>query len=230
MTVAPAPHRVSVLTESHRLAAVLSPIRRQLLQSLDTPDSASGIARRLGLPRQKVNYHLRELERAGFVEIDEQRQRRGCVERLVRLTSRAFVVSPDFLEGLAGDPDRIQDTFSSSYLVSAASRMVRDVALLRERANNVDQKLATMTLETEVSFESPAAFKAFSEELAAQLARLTTRYNNPRASASRVFRIVLASHPKITRTSEQADREAANHQAKTTTSQTTTRKARKEQK
>ncbi|MFY9609150.1 MAG: helix-turn-helix domain-containing protein [Blastocatellia bacterium] len=218
---------MSVLSESHRLAAVLSPIRRQLLQSLDTPDSASGIARRLGIPRQKVNYHLRELERAGFVEIDEQRQRRGCVERLVRLTARAFVVSPEFLEGLAGDPDRIQDTFSSSYLVSAASRIVRDVALLRERAGKVDQKLATMTLETEVSFESPAAFKAFSEELAAQLARLTTRYNNPRANSSRTFRIVLASHPKIAKTSEQADHEATDHQAKKRKSQTT-RRRRKE--
>ena len=230
MTVAARPHRVSVLSESHRLAAVLSPIRRQLLQSLDTPDSASGIARRLGIPRQKVNYHLRELERAGFVEIDEQRQRRGCVERLVRLTARAFVVSPDFLEGLAGDPDRIHDTFSSSYLVSAASRMVRDVALLRDRASNVDQKLATMTMETEVSLESPAAFKAFSEELAAQLASLTIKYNNPRAKSSRAFRIVLASHPKVTRTSEQADREASDHQARTRATQTTTLKPRKEQK
>lgn len=227
MTTSETPHRVSVLSESHRLAAVLSPIRRQVLQSLDTPDSATGIARRLGLARQKVNYHLRELERAGFVEMDEQRQRRGCVERLVRLTARAFVVSPDFLEGLAGDPDRIQDTFSSSYLVSAASRMVRDVAVLRDRAGKVDQKLATMTLETEASFESPAAFKAFSEELAAQLARLTTEYNNPRSRSSRKFRIVIASHPKITKTTEQADNEAGTHRDKNNKTQTT-RKARKE--
>jgi DNA-binding transcriptional ArsR family regulator len=90
MTTFETPHRVSVLSESHRLAAVLSPIRRQVLQSLDTPDSATGIARRLGLARQKVNYHLRELERAGFVEMDEQRQRRGCVERL-RAIDRARV-------------------------------------------------------------------------------------------------------------------------------------------
>jgi len=227
MTTAAAPHRVSVLSESHRLAAVLSPIRRRVLQSLDTPDSATGIARRLGIPRQKVNYHLRELERAGFVEIDETLQRRGCVERRVRLTSRAFVVSPDFLGGLAGDPDKIQDTFSSSYLVSAASRMVRDVAVLRDRASKVDQKLATMTLETEISFESPAAFKDFSKELAAQLARLTTEYNNPRSRSSRKFRIVIASHPKITKTAEQADNEAGSHQANNKKTQTT-RKPREE--
>lgn len=227
MTTSETPHRVSVLSESHRLAAVLSPIRRQVLQSLDSPDSATGIARRLGLARQKVNYHLRELERAGFVEMDEELQRRGCVERRVRLTSRAFVVSPDFLGGLAGDPDKIQDTFSSSYLVSAASRMVRDVAVLRDRASKVDQKLATMTLETEVSFDSPAAFKSFSEELAAQLARLTTEYNNPRSRSSRKFRVVIASHPKITKTTDQAVSKAAAHQG-TSKKTKTTHKPRKE--
>ena len=214
MTTSQPPHRVSVLSESHRLAAVLSPIRRRVLQSLDTPDSATGISRRLGIPRQKVNYHLRELERAGFVEIDEEIQRRGCVERRVRLTSRAFVVSPDFLEGLAGDPDKIRDTFSSSYLVSAASRIVRDVAVLRDRASKVDQKLATMTLETEVSFESPAAFKALCEELAARIAELATRYNKPRSRSSRKLRIVVASHPKITKTAEQSDIETVAHRGK----------------
>src|SRR6185295_10673606 len=135
------------------------------LKSLDQPDSASGLARRLGIPRQKINYHLRELERAGFVELHEERQRRGCVERCVKVTARAYVISHDFLEGLAADPDMVQDKFSSAYLIAAAGRMLRDVALLRERAASVDQRLATLAIETEVRFSSPADFNAFSEEL-----------------------------------------------------------------
>src|SRR5437764_14580342 len=69
-------------------AVALSPFRLRLLTGLQEPESASGLARRLGLPRQQVNYHLRELERAGFIEMAESRQRRGCTERIMRLTSR----------------------------------------------------------------------------------------------------------------------------------------------
>ena len=68
-----------------RAAAALSPFRLGLLEGLQQPESASGLARRLGLPRQQVNYHLRELERAGFIELSEARQRRGCTERIMRI-------------------------------------------------------------------------------------------------------------------------------------------------
>src|SRR5262245_12800329 len=71
-----------------RAAAALSPFRLGLLKELQEPESASGLARRLGLPRQQLNYHLRELEAAGFIEMSEARQRRGCTERIMRLTSR----------------------------------------------------------------------------------------------------------------------------------------------
>lgn len=202
---------VDVLSAPERVAAVLSPIRRQLLASLSEPDSASGLARRLGIARQKINYHLRELERAGFVELHEEHQRRGCVERQVRVTARAFVISNAFLEGLAADPDSMRDKFSSAYLIAAAGRMVRDVAVLRDRAADVDQTLATLAIETEVSFASPADFKSFSAELAGEIAQLTLKYNQEHLRASRRFRIVIGSHPVITKTDKEAEAEAARH-------------------
>lgn len=214
MTGATVRHHVDVISAPERMAVVLSPIRRQLLENLGEPDSASGLARRLGLPRQKINYHLRELERAGFVELHEERQRRGCVERQVRVTSRALVISHDFLKGLAADPDTIRDKFSSAYLIAAAGRMVRDVALLRERAASVDQRLATLAIETEVSFASPADFNAFSEELAGEIARLTVKYNRERARNSRKFRVVVGSHAVVTKSEVEARNESIEHKNK----------------
>ena len=205
---------VGVLGDSTRLAAVLSPIRRKLLENLEQPDSASGLARRLGLPRQKINYHLRMLESAGLVELDEERQRRGCTERVVRVTARAFVISHHFLEGLAADPETIRDNFSSAYLVAAAGRMVRDVALLRDRAAQVEQRLATLAIETEVSFASPAQFNAFSNEITNEIARLAAKYNRQGAPASRRFRLVVGAHPTVTKSQEQAAKEAAQHEIK----------------
>ena len=202
---------VDVISAPERVAAVISPIRRQLLASLSEPDSASGLARRLGIPRQKINYHLRELERAGFVELHQEHQRRGCVERQVRLTARAFVISNAFLEGLAADPDSIRDKFSSAYLIAAAGRVVRDVAVLRDRAASVDQRLATLAIETEVNFGSPADLKAFSDELAREIARLSVKYNDDHSPGGRRFRIVIGSHPVITKTDKEAAKEAAEH-------------------
>lgn len=207
-------HSVGVLSDSRGVAAVLSPIRRQLLANLRQPDSASGLARRLGLPRQKINYHLRELENAGLVELAEEKQRRGCTERLVRVTARAFVISERFLEGLAADPEAIKDKFSSAFLVASAARMARDVAVLSDRAAKVEKRLATLAIETEVSFASPAEFKAFSEELTAQVARLAAKYNRQDEPASRRFRVVVGAHPTVTKSQEQAAREADQHRTK----------------
>jgi len=209
-TTIPARH-IDVISAPERVSAVLSPIRRRLLKNLAEPDSASGLARRLGLPRQKINYHLRQLERAGFVELHEEIQRRGCVERMVRVTARTYTISHDFLEGLAVNPDSIRDRFSSAYLIAAAGRMVRDVAVLRERAASVEQHLATLAIETEVSFASPAGFDAFAEELAAAIARLAVRYNQEHSRASRKFRVVVGAHPVINKTNAEAKAEAARH-------------------
>ncbi|MBL8987996.1 MAG: helix-turn-helix transcriptional regulator, partial [Gemmatimonadetes bacterium] len=54
---------VAVVRGSAQASALLGGGRRQLLEALAEPDSAAGLARRLGLPRQRVNYHLRLLER-----------------------------------------------------------------------------------------------------------------------------------------------------------------------
>src|SRR5687767_7622487 len=97
--------RMQVLTDRTQLATVLSPLRMNILEELKEPGSATTLADRMGMPRQKLNYHLRELEREGFLELVEERPRRGCVERYLKATSRAFVVNPGLLGNLADDPE-----------------------------------------------------------------------------------------------------------------------------
>jgi biotin operon repressor len=201
---------VQVLTDSTQLAAALSPLRQRLLAELQEPQSAASLAPRLGLSRQALNYHLRELEREGFLELVEERPRRGCVERLLKVTSRAFVVSPALLGRLADDPTQARDRFSSAYLLATASGVIRDVALLSARAQAVDERLATFTMDCEVGFASPAAFRSFVEELASAVARLASTYDEPSAK-SRRFRVVVGSHPVVTKSEAQAAAEAARH-------------------
>ena len=58
---------VAVIEEPAAAAVTLDPKRARLLAEMAEPVSAAALATRVGLPRQKVNYHLRTLEKHGLV-------------------------------------------------------------------------------------------------------------------------------------------------------------------
>ena len=60
---------VAVIDDPAAAEAALEPARARLLAQLTEPRSAAMLAAAVGLPRQKVNYHLRTLERHGLVEL-----------------------------------------------------------------------------------------------------------------------------------------------------------------
>jgi DNA-binding transcriptional ArsR family regulator len=201
---------VQILTDASQLAAALSPLRMRVLSQMDEAQSATSLAPRLGLSRQTLNYHLRELEREGFLEVVEERPRRGCIERMLKVTSRAFVVNPALLGALSENPEQARDQFSSAFLLATATRLIKDVAVLGQRARAVDQRLATFTMDTEVGFESPAAYRAFTEELAVAVTTIAAKYDSS-AAKSRRFRVVLGSHPVVTKSDKDAAAETTAH-------------------
>ena len=86
---------VTVIEDSEAAAASLDPIRARLLAELAAgPASAAMLAGKVGLPRQKVNYHLRALERHGLVELAGERRKGNVTERLMRATAASYVISP----------------------------------------------------------------------------------------------------------------------------------------
>ena len=175
-------------------AAALSPFRLGLLKGLQQPESASGLARRLGLPRQQVNYHLRELERAGFIEMSEARQRRGCTERIMRLTSR---VSFPRAGEAAPAADQEGHGFASAHLIAAASAVASEVAELRARADAGGKRLVTTTLQSEIRFPTPDDYRAFVEGLTAAVARLVARHAAPDDPRSRAHRLTITLNPTL---------------------------------
>jgi DNA-binding transcriptional ArsR family regulator len=180
-----------------RAAVLFRPTRVRILEQLASPATAAGVARRLDVPRQQVNYHLRALERAGLVELVEERKKGNCVERLVRATGRSYLVGAEALAQLAGDPSAARDRFSSAWLVAQAARAITEVADLRARAEAAGQRLATFTVDGEVRFTSAAARAAFFEELTNFTARLVARYHDPSAPGGRSFKLVTSAWPAI---------------------------------
>jgi DNA-binding transcriptional ArsR family regulator len=184
------------------------PLRLKMLEHLAEPDSAAGLARRLGVPRQVVNYHLRGLESAGVLAFVEERPWGGLKERVLRATAQSYLISPEAMGAVAPDPKRLRDRFSWAYLVAAAAKVVRDLGILRHRSDRAGKRLATFTLETEVRFASAADRDAFTRELTARVAELAVKYHDDGAEKGRLFRFVLGAYPAITKTDEEAAAEA----------------------
>ncbi|WP_211225447.1 ArsR/SmtB family transcription factor [Amycolatopsis nigrescens] len=179
-----------LLEEPERLRHALSPLRRRLLTRLRTPASAPELAAELEMPRQRVGYHLRQLEDAGLVELVEQRQRRGCVERVLRATADAFVVDPAVLD--RHTERRSDDRHAAEHLIDVASRTVRDLARMQAAAERQDTRLLTFTLETEVRFGAPADVHTFTEALADAIAGVVAAFDTPEGKP---YRLIGAGHP-----------------------------------
>jgi DNA-binding transcriptional ArsR family regulator len=186
-----------VLDAPEAAVAALSPVRQRVLAELVHPGSASTVARTLGLPRQKVNYHLRTLEELGLVELVEERARRGLVERVVRATAASYVVSPALLGALEAQPDRT-DRLSARYLVALAARLITEVSGLMGEAERAKRPLATLSLDTDIRFASARDRAAFTDELSELVTDLVRRYHDEGARGGRWHRVLVAAHPHPT--------------------------------
>ena len=97
-------HDVAVIEDPAAAGVSLDPMRSRLLAALAQPGSATTLAAQVGLSRQKVNYHLRALERHGLVELVEERKKGNMTERVLRATAASYVISPAALAAVAPDP------------------------------------------------------------------------------------------------------------------------------
>jgi DNA-binding transcriptional ArsR family regulator len=186
---------VEVIDDPAAATVALDPVRTRLLAELSEPASAATLAARLGIARQKINYHVRALESHGLVKVAEQRQWGGLTERLLVATAASYIVAPDALGPVATDPGRRADRLSASYLVSLGARLVREVTDLARGARAQDKRLATLSIDARVRFRSAAERAAFSRELADAIRSLVARYHDDSAPGGRDHRLVIAAHP-----------------------------------
>jgi DNA-binding transcriptional ArsR family regulator len=158
------------------IQAPFSPLRAAVLGALRSPASATEVAAQLGETRQRVNYHVRSLEKAGLVELVEERPRRGCTERIMRATCGALVVEPQ----VVGEVPDAQDRFAADTVLEGGARLVRDVAAARSAAAARGQRLLTFAIDAEVGFERPADVERFTDALAEAVAATVAQFGGPR--------------------------------------------------
>jgi DNA-binding transcriptional ArsR family regulator len=203
VTRMPAPHTAIDLLRRPAQAAVLlhHPLRMRILEALLQPDSAAGLARRMNLPRQTVNYHVRELARARLLARAGRRKRRRLYEQRYVATARGYVFSPELLGKLAADPAQIADRFSAAYLLGLASKLQSELGRVIELSERAAKRLATLSINTELRFTSPEQRAVFTEELQRAIVNVVGRHSSPyqnvdgSAAEGRPFRLVLGCYP-----------------------------------
>lgn len=184
---------VEVIEDAAAAAVALDPVRARLLAELSVPASAAGLATRVGLARQKINYHLRALEAHGLVALAGERRHGGITERVLQASAASYVVSPAAVTASAADPGATADRQSAGYLVALAGRLVREVGELARRAGASGRRLPTLTIDTEIGFRSAEDRAAFADDLTAAVLDLAARYHHDDGWP---YRLVVAAHPR----------------------------------
>ncbi len=188
---------LEIIDDPTRARSALQPIRLQLLHLLEQPQSAPQLARALDMPRQRVLYHLRQLEAQRLVEA----QYRGAVgrriDRTYARTATSYAIAPQALGGVAVDPATVADAFSSAYLSAVAGRALNDLAALGRAAAASKKRVPTITIETEVRFATPADQRQFADELTTAFATIAAKFHRPNASHGRTFRVFACGYPAV---------------------------------
>jgi len=196
---------MSLVERPELLRAALTPLRRQLLERLQRPASATQLAAELGLPRQRLNYPLRAREQAGLLELVEERPRRGCTERIMRATATAYFVDPAVMSADESAAfTAIHDRYAAEHLVATAAGTVRDVVRMQAAAEQRGIRLLTFTIEADVRFGEPDAVHGFADALAAAFAETAARYDT---AGGRAYRVVIGGHPAPRPTTTSGDRD-----------------------
>jgi DNA-binding transcriptional ArsR family regulator len=188
---------LDIIDDPARARVALQPIRLRLLHLLGQPQSAPQLAKAMGMPRQRVLYHLRTLEAQHLVEAHEHRRIGRRIDRSYVRTATSYAIAPKTLGGVAVDSRTVADAFSSAYLSAVAARTLNDLAALGRAAAARGKRVPTLTLETEIRFVTPADQRRFADELATALAALAAKYHHPDVPQGRTFRVFACGYPAV---------------------------------
>ncbi|HEY7136528.1 MAG TPA: helix-turn-helix domain-containing protein [Acidimicrobiia bacterium] len=184
--------RVHVVDSLEALQVLGHPMRVRILEALREPASAASVARALGEGRQRVNYHLKELERVGLVEAAGTQRVGNFVETRYRAAGNAFVVAPEVVWADPRRAEALREQQSLERLVMLGGRVQRDAAALLDAAAFDGEEIASASVEVDVHFRDEGERAAFLDEYVQLVRELCDRYG---ARAGDPYRVAMAAYP-----------------------------------
>lgn len=169
-----------------QMRAIADPLRVGIIQALAFQAmTATQLGGALGLPANKVHYHVRELEKAGLVRLVETREKGGILEKYYRTVARDFRV-PTALFSAAPDE-------SVAVIADHLERILHEyLQALSRRARTSTKEPAELTLVSGRLWLTEEEDKRLTEEVE----KLAEPYMKPRGIAGeRQWTVVQIAYP-----------------------------------
>ena len=79
------------LTTYSQLKAISDPLRAEMMMRLcERPYTGQLLSEKFGISRAKIHYHLKELEKNGFIEIVYTEEKNGIVQKFYQSVAKGF--------------------------------------------------------------------------------------------------------------------------------------------
>lgn len=89
------------LTTYSQLKAISDPLRVEMMMRLcERPYTGQLLSEKFGIPRAKIHYHLKELEKNGFIEIVYTEEKNGIIQKFYQSVARGFTPAAELLPHL----------------------------------------------------------------------------------------------------------------------------------
>jgi DNA-binding transcriptional ArsR family regulator len=189
------------VVDGRRAAALLDPLRSRILTLALQPASATDLGARLDLPRQRVNYHVRELYRLGLLKRAGRRRKRNMFEQRYVASAKGYFLSPELLGAALADWRAVTDVGSAAYLLALSAQMQADLARAARRALAAKRPLPTLSIKSQFRFESLEQRERFTRELKDAVVTVIARFTSPNLSADgksgagHPHRVVIGCYP-----------------------------------
>lgn len=174
---------------------LLHPLRVRILAGAREPTSSTELGRRLGEARQKVNYHVHELARSGFLEAAGDVARRNLVERLWVATARTYVLLPEVLGPLAADRESVGDAASAARLLGLTAMMQSELAHAWRESSAAGVRMPTLSMDAEVRLEDEEQRAAFAQALRSAVSDVIARFAGDAGGSGRRYRLMAGVYP-----------------------------------
>lgn len=182
-----------IVTEPQQAAALLHPVRSEIISLLKEPRSATELSKEMNDSAQKVNYHLKALEKVGLVVRAGTRNVRNLVEVLYRSAGKTFLLSDSL--GLSQETmKKLQDQTALAHVLSLTEKIKRDAVSLMEQVE--DEEIPSAVMQMELSLSGVENRNAFLQDYADMLTALIQKHHKPKEKNAKSYQVSMAMYPK----------------------------------
>jgi DNA-binding transcriptional ArsR family regulator len=187
--------------EADRAGLLLHPLRQRILSEAREASTAAEIARRVGAPPQKVNYHVRTLADAGFLQPAGEGRKRNLIEKRYRASARSYLLLPQILGEMSPRGLRDADRLSAAYLLRLSALLQEELSAWLDPDADAPERVPTLSLEAEVRFDSARQRSMFADALQGAVTEVIARYTAPardeegRPRTGQPYRLLIGCYP-----------------------------------